>query len=93
MSDTIYSNAARIRTSLHDVAIDFGLQTPVDENDPLKTVVVSKVTVLLPPSQVRTIVNILTSHLAQYERDFGPIPGKDKAPAPAGPADVAPVEH
>lgn len=92
MAEVIYSNVARVRTNLHDLAIDFGLMTPTDAADPTKAEAVSKVTVILPLTQVRAITDILVDHLAKYEKDFGPIPGRPDGNEPMRPGATPAVE-
>ncbi len=67
----VYANNASFRTSIWDIAVDFGTIEAADE----QTIVVrNAVRVIMSPQHARVLAELLTKNVADYERQFGPIP-------------------
>lgn len=73
-----YANNTSVETSLWDVCLKFAETIETDREQNI-TKVRELLRVRISPQHARVVVGILTRHLENYERDFGPIPSKQQA--------------
>ena len=74
-----YTNFVQVTTSLYDVTLHFGVQTPVSIEEGQKPVVESRevCSVRMSPQHAKSIAALLVKHVTEYESENGldlPIP-------------------
>lgn len=67
----VYANNASFRVSYWDLTLDFGIVENLVEGELL---VRNQVRVVMSPQHARVLSQLLATHIAAYERQFGPLP-------------------
>lgn len=72
----VYANNTKLRASLFDVMLDFGVVVNMDDES---IAIQDAVTVMMSPQHAKVFLRILDKHIRDYEAKFGRLP---EAPQP-----------